>query len=156
MATTTFTRPMTSTRDQVWARLLDPQVAESRARAEGVNGSVTRHEPGADQVVIGIDTPVPDSWLPAMARGHQATVRRVETWHDGDALTGDMSLQIAGAPGTASCRMSIGNENGTLVARYDISLTVSVPLIGKSIEASILPRIAGVLEDEVAILDGRA
>lgn len=169
MATRTLTRRMSATPEQIWARLCERSVSDARAGLGGESSTVTIHEPSEGHLRVGIDTAIPESWMPPMVRKRLSgrtgfgvpTVRRVETWErvdtvadpDGVDIDGSMSLEIDGAPGDASCEMRVADAGAGSVIRYDLSLTVSVPLVGRAIETAVLGRIADVLEQELEILD---
>lgn len=171
MSVRSLIRQMSSSPEEIWARLRDPAVSERRAALGGESSTVTVHDADSpDRLRVGIDTTVPESWMPSVVRGRLRgrtgfglpTVRRVETWErtgvEGDPggggdLDGWMSLEVDGAPGDASCEMQIVGDGAGSVARYDLSLTVQVPLVGRAIETAVLSRILGVLERELDILD---
>lgn len=182
MTLRSLTCRMTSTPDELWARLRDPAMSERRAALGGESSTVTVHDAdGAGRLRVGIDTAVPESWMPAVVRGRLRgrsgfglpTVRRVETWErvgtdldtdragdrqggatGMDDIDGWMSLDIHGAPGDASCEMHIAGAGEGSVVRYELSLTVNVPVVGRAIESAVLSRIEDVLERELEILDG--
>lgn len=159
MSTQSLDRVLTSGVDQAWARLTDPGVSRSRADL-ATDATVTLHEVDGDDVRVGIDTPVPEKWVPPMVRGRTGggyslpTVRRVEQWRrDGDTVTGTMTIDIDGVPADASGRMSLTPSGGGTAAHYEVSLKVHIPLVGRVVEATVLPQILTVIGQELAILD---
>ncbi|MDO5626981.1 MAG: DUF2505 domain-containing protein [Mobilicoccus sp.] len=152
--------------DVVWARLIDPETTARRAALDGADGRVTRHAVGEGdgaELIVGIDTDVPESWMPPMVRSMMGTgrgpglpvVRRLERWtrHD-DAIDGDMEIVVQGVPARSGATMSIEARESGAEAFYEVSLTVSVPVVGRAVEQAVSERIIGVLGAELDVLDG--
>lgn len=164
MSTREISAALDSRPDEVWDRLVDPDVSAARAALEGSGGRVTRHEVEGDDLVVGIDTDVPETWIPPMVRGRLGkggapglpVVRRVERWRrTDDAVDGDMTITIDGVPAQSAASMSIETTDRGTEGFYEVSLVVQLPIVGRAIEQSVLTKIAGVLKQEIALLDGR-
>lgn len=144
-------------------RLRDPEVARRRAQSEpSLPAHVTELSAGPAPdiaLVYEVTAQLPDSWIPAPAVAHLRTrpgITRRETWRlgaDGDAQAQvDFTLDAIPATRLRGAAGLRARDEQECELRYDLSLDVTVPLLGRGIEAALIAKISTAFEREAAVI----
>lgn len=146
---------------EILRRLQDPEVARRRAQSEpSLPARVTELSTGPDvALVYEVSAQLPDSWIPAPAVAHLRTrpgITRRETWRlDGDAQA-EVDFVLDAIPATrlhGAAALRARDEQSSEL-RYDLTLAVTVPLLGRGIEAALIAKISAAFDREAAVIAG--
>lgn len=164
----TLTWPIPGTPEQILRRCQDPEVARRRAEVDpALEAQVT--ELAADTadgyiLVMEITAKIPESWIPkrlsASLRGMAGRPRivRREAWRlaDDGCAHADIDVRLESIPVTrmsAAARLcGEGAEHSTLT--YHLELEVSLPVVGTSIERTVLDQVSRGFEKEARVIQG--
>ncbi|CAM2811876.1 DUF2505 domain-containing protein [Actinomyces slackii] len=152
--TLTITYPADPTRTS--AMLADPEYHKTRVSRVGLEDATIEVAPRGQGFVASLSGSVDPSSLPAVAAkivrsGVSFTV--TESWGEPAAdgsRTGAYDIDVKGAPVRASATTSMAPQGETTVVTVDLDVSVTVPLVGKTIEEKAAGRIGAAVADEEA------
>lgn len=142
--------------DRIGAVLVDPDFLTERLRNVGGAGAelISRTEQGAAVTVVQLHR-VPPEKLPGLIRKvlpGALTIERTETWNAGG--NGTIAADVKGAPGTLTGTTRIGAEPMGSVVTYDLLAEVSIPMVGKKVEAVVGDKLKELLDMEHTFMLG--
>lgn len=123
---------------QVAAMLADPAFREDVCRYQGVTEvevTIEAQGPGMD---VTIDQWQSTQGMPGFARkivGEQTNIVQRESWSS--ATQGDITVTIPGKPGDMSGTAVITEADGVTTETVDLTIKVSIPLVGGKLEGLI-------------------
>lgn len=137
---------------RVHALLVDQGFLEHTCRELGAREFLV--EAGDDESTVAADVPTPDA-----VRGFLGPLMRTRQEHAWDAAgadgsrTGTVMITVAGAPFLVTGVTALRPVAGGTEYAVDADLSVSVPLIGRTIERSAAPEITGLLQAQARLAD---
>ncbi|WP_084077150.1 DUF2505 domain-containing protein [Demequina sp. NBRC 110057] len=155
----THTHHFDASVEDVMSMLADQEFAHARGAtgdAEDGDVSVTGTADGAFSVAI--RRTIPSTTIPQEFRsfvGSSLTVKYTEAWQEpaGDHRHATFAVEIMGAPGHASGRLSVTPEGDGSVFAVDGTVNVKVPLFGAMIAQAVSKAVLRGLEAELAEAD---
>ncbi|RJQ78044.1 DUF2505 domain-containing protein [Pseudonocardiaceae bacterium YIM PH 21723] len=149
---TRLSYPFPATR--VRSALVDPNYLRAKlASVHGDNSEVTEHSVAPDGgVQYTLALPIPLDKLPSIAKtlvpaGER--LRRTEVWSSSqDAPTMTSSVVVPNAPARIEATARLEAEGAGSVIVTDLTVSISVPLVGGKIEKALIKQLTEVLEKE--------
>jgi hypothetical protein len=141
--------------DKVFATMTDPEYLRARLRELGGPGSdLLEHEADAEHARYRLRQGLSEKDLPPIVGkvvSGDLAIERTETLNrSGDGYTGDVAVQIKGAPASASGTMRLTPADGGTAFEVHADVSVSVPLIGGKIEEIVADQVRKLLNEETA------
>lgn len=164
----TLTWSIPGTPEQILRRCQDPEVARRRAEIDpALEAQVTELAADTDDghiLVMEITAKIPESWIPkrfsASLRGMAGRPRivRREAWRlaDDGCAHADIDVRLESIPATrinASARLCDDDADHSTLT-YHLELEVAIPLMGATIERTVLDQVARGYDKEVRVLQG--
>lgn len=129
-----------ATADEVWAVMSSQDFQDAKCEATTTGNWTSNVSTAADRTTITSERVLPTDDLPDIARsfvGATLTVAETQVWGppaaDG-SRTGDLQVQIKGAPMTLKGTVRLSPNGSGSVQEIDGNVKVSVPLIGGKLE----------------------
>ena len=142
--------------DDLLAAMADPDFHDARVRDVGGAGSGLRefeHDPDAGRLTVGTRQRIERADLPDVVRRHSRGTLyadRLEEWDLSSTWSsGEFEVHVPGAPMRSGGRMSVlsvGEDSCDL--RVQLFISVSVPLLGRTIERGMSGTVRNWLDDE--------
>jgi hypothetical protein len=142
--------------EKVFATMTDRGYLEARLRELGGPGSaLLEHETGPEGARYRLRQGVSETDLPPVVGkvvGGNLVIERTETLRraEGGRYAGDVGVAIPGAPASAAGTMSLDDAAGDSLFAVNADVTVSVPLLGGTIEGIVAEQVKRLLEAETA------
>lgn len=139
---------------RVAAMLADPAYQRRRAARLGLDDAEVDVAPRGEGFSAVLSGAVPPGRLPSAARRFvRSTVSFTvtESWGEpgaGGTRTGSLGVAAEGAPVRASATGRLAPTGAGTAVTYDLDLSVSVPLVGRSIEDKAMSMSGRVVADE--------
>lgn len=143
--------------DRVVALLADEAYVTAKVRATGaLSEQVTVVGTPEDDFTVTTRRQMPTDAIPSQFRsfiGSTLEVRQVEAWEPPDPAApgtrrGTLVVEITGAPVRLTGTMSLTEEGGATVQRYDGDLRASIPLFGAAVEKATAEAVHAAIEAE--------
>lgn len=129
-----------ATADEVWAVMSTQDFQNAKCEATTTGDWTSNVSTSADTTTITSERVLPTDDLPDIAKtfvGPTLTIAEVQTWGPPAAdgtRTGDLKVQIKGAPMTLKGTVRLSPNGSGSVQEIDGDVKVSVPLIGGKLE----------------------
>ncbi|WP_194786391.1 DUF2505 domain-containing protein [Actinomyces haliotis] len=139
---------------RVAAMLADPAYQRRRAARLGLDDADVAVAPQGEGFTAALFGAVPPSRLPSAARRlvrSTVSFTVTESWGEpgtDGTRTGSLEVAATGAPVRASATGRLSPTSTGTTVTYDLDLSVSVPLVGRSIEDKALSMSGRVVADE--------
>ena len=145
------------TPDQVWVMLSDQSYWDGKYEALGASNLQWKTFNASDDSLTVSSVREVAANLPAAAKkiiGETAEVTQTENWRrSGDDLTCQITIATKGAPGGTEGTMTVTPSAGGCTWTSNFDIKVSIPLLGKKLEAVMLEETGGNFVKEKAFND---
>jgi hypothetical protein len=136
----------------VAAMLRDPEFRERVCEYQGVLRSTVTVEPDGAGVRVRIDQVQAAKGIPAFATkfvGDEIQIVQDETWTSPER--GRIEISIPGKPGDMKGTATLAESGGTTTETVDLTVKVSIPLVGGKLEGLIADLLLKALKAENAV-----
>jgi hypothetical protein len=141
--------------DKVFATMTDPDYLRARLRELGGPGSeLLEHEADAEHARYRLRQGLSEKDLPPIVGkvvSGDLAIERTETLNrSGEGYAGNVTVEIKGAPATASGTMRLTPAEGGSAFEVHTDVTVRVPVFGGKIEEVVADQVRTLLDAETA------
>lgn len=136
----------------VVAMLRDPGYRERVCARQAVLRSQVSIDADGAGSRVRVEQVQPTTDLPSFVRnviGEELTIVRQETWQDD--TSGEMTLSIPGGPGEIAGTIRLAETAGATTQRVDLTIKVSVPLMGAKLESVVADMLTQAFNAEQAV-----
>jgi Protein of unknown function (DUF2505) len=151
-----YRSPLAPPAEKVFATMTDKQYLQARLQELGGPGSaLLEHEATPEGARYRLRQGLSESDLPPIVGkvvGGDLAIERTETLRRTapGRYAGDVDVQIAGAPASASGTMALADDGAGSLFEVHADVTVGVPLFGGKIEEIVAEQVRRLLEAETA------
>lgn len=134
---------------EVAAMLRDPAFREKVCRRQRVVSHDVAVSTDGDAADVHVERVQAVTGVPSVAAkvvGDEITIVHRELWRD--LTSGDYTVGIPGKPGQIKGTVTLREESGRTVETVDLSITVSIPLVGGKLEGVVVDLLKSALRTE--------